>query len=291
MVWAHGTSGVAQQCAPSLMKDLYYGAEGLFAFLAAGLAVIAVDYHGLGTPGPHQYVDKVAQAHDVIYAVPAARAAEPSLGPKWVVDGHSQGGLAAWGTAELEAVRHDPNYLGAVSVAGAARLQELFVHLSQTAGVGFYLAFMAYGIHARFPEFQPADMLTSSAMRSYATVTTGGCWYNGYAAYLGVPGSSLLRPGWERNPLVRRYSQENALGVKPIWGPLLVLAGEADATVPIGDVRAIVAAACKSGGAVSFRSYPNLDHDPTMEQSVPDQLAWIKDRFAGKPAGQTCSMS
>jgi len=90
---------------------------------------------------------------------------------------------------------------------------------------------------------------------------------------------------------VRRYSQENALGVKPIWGPLLVLAGEADATVPIGDVRAIVAAACKSGGTVSFRSYPSLDHDPTMEQSVPDQLAWIKDRFAGKPAGQTCSMS
>ena len=291
MVWAHGTSGVAQQCAPSLMKDLYYGAEGLFAFLAGGLAVIAVDYHGLGTPGPHQYIDKVAAAHDVIYAVSAARAAEPSLGPKWLVDGHSQGGLAAWATAELEAPRHDPNYLGAVSVAGAAHLQELFAHLSRTPGVGFYLAFMAYGIHARFPDFQPADMLTATAMRSYAAVTTQGCWYNGYAAYLGVPGSSLLRPGWERNPSVNRFTQENALGVKPIGGPLLVLAGEADATVPIEDVRAIVAAACKSGGEVSFRSYPNLDHDPTMEQSVPDQLAWIKDRFAGKSAGRSCPTS
>ncbi|HEY1875735.1 MAG TPA: alpha/beta fold hydrolase [Steroidobacteraceae bacterium] len=289
IVWAHGTSGVARQCAPSLMKDLYYGQEGLFAFLAAGFAVVAVDYHGLGTPGPHQYVDKVAQAHDVIYALPAARAAEPALGRKWVVDGHSQGGLAAWGTAELESARRDPDYLGAVSVAGALRLHELFAHLRATPGVGFYLAFMAYGIHARFPEFEPADMLTPTAMRSYAAVTTQGCWYAGYAAYLGVQGNSILNPGWDGNPWVQRYFKENALGEQPIGGPLLVIAGEGDTTVPIGDVRTLVGAACKAGMAVTFRSYPGLDHDPTMEQSVPDQLAWIKDRFIGKPAGRSCS--
>jgi pimeloyl-ACP methyl ester carboxylesterase len=288
IVWAHGTSGVARQCAPSLMKNLYYGQEGLFAFLAAGFAVVAVDYHGLGTPGPHQYVDKIAQAHDVIYAVPAARAAEPALGRKWVVDGHSQGGLAAWGTAELESVRRDPDYLGAVSVAGALRLRDLFAHLRDTPGVGFYLAFLAYGIHARFPEFQPADMLTPTAMRSYAAVTTHGCWYAGSAAYRDIPGNSMLNPGWERNASVQRYFEENALGEQPIGGPLLVIAGEADQTVPIADVRALIAASCKAGMAVSFRSYPGLDHDPTMEQSVRDQLAWIKDRFAGKAVAHSC---
>jgi pimeloyl-ACP methyl ester carboxylesterase len=291
IVWAHGTSGVARQCAPSLMKDLYYGHEGLFEFLAAGFAVVAVDYHGLGTPGPHQYVDKVAQAHDVIYAVPAARAAEPALGRKWVVDGHSQGGLAAWGTAELESARRDPDYLGAVSVAGALRLHDLLAHLRATPGVGFYLVFMAYGIHARFPEFEPADMLTATAMGSYAMVTAQGCWYAGYAAYLEVSGKSMLNPGWDGNPWVQRYFKENALGEQPIGGPLLVIAGEGDTTVPIGDARALVGAACKAGMAVSFRSYPGLDHDPTMEQSVPDQLAWIKDRFAGKPAGRSCPTS
>ena len=178
-----------------------------------------------------------------------------------------------------------------MSVAGAARLQELFAHLGETPGVGFYLAFMAYGIHARFPEFQPADMLTSSAMRSHATVTTEGCWYTGYAAYLRAPGSSLLRAGWERNPSIQRFITENALGEKPVGGPLLVIAGESDTTVPVGDVRAIVAAACKSGAAVSFRSYPGLDHDTTMEQSVPDQLAWIKDRFTGVAAARSCPTS
>src|SRR5579872_6149583 len=151
IAWAHGTSGVAQQCAPSLMKNLYYGDEGLFAMIAAGFAVVATDYHGLGTPGTHQYANKIAQAHDVIYSVPAARAAVPTLGSKWVADGHSQGGLAAWGVAEAEAERHDPGYLGAVSVSGALQLHPLFTHMAETPGVGFYLAFMAYAIHARFP--------------------------------------------------------------------------------------------------------------------------------------------
>jgi hypothetical protein len=28
--------------------------------------------------------------------------------------------------------------------------------------------------------------------------------------------------------------------------------------------------------------------DPTMEESTPDQLAWIRERFEGKPAGSNC---
>ncbi|MGO9718029.1 MAG: hypothetical protein ACLPV2_13745 [Steroidobacteraceae bacterium] len=96
IAWAHGTSGVARMCAPSLMKDLVYGEEGLMPMVRAGFAVVATDYHGLGTDGLHEYLNKVAQSRDVIYSIPAARAAVPELGRRWVVVGHSQGGLAAW---------------------------------------------------------------------------------------------------------------------------------------------------------------------------------------------------
>jgi dipeptidyl aminopeptidase/acylaminoacyl peptidase len=113
IAWAHGTSGVARLCAPSAMKDVYYGDEGLMPMVAAGFAVVATDYHGLGTEGVHQYVNKTAQARDVVYSIPAARAAVPSLGAKWVADGHSQGGLAAFGVAEAEHAFKDPNYLRA----------------------------------------------------------------------------------------------------------------------------------------------------------------------------------
>ncbi len=71
--------------------------------VSAGFAVVATDYHGLGTEGLHQYINKTAQAHDVVYSIPAAHAAVAHLNPQWVVDGHSQGGLAAWGRGRATA--------------------------------------------------------------------------------------------------------------------------------------------------------------------------------------------
>jgi pimeloyl-ACP methyl ester carboxylesterase len=288
IAWAHGTSGVARLCAPSAMKDVYYGAEGLMPMVAAGFAVVATDYHGLGTDGPHQYVNKVAQAHDVVYSIPAARAAVRSLGSKWVVDGHSQGGLAAWGVAEAEHGLNDPDYLGAVSVAGVAREVDFFSHLSNTPGVGFYLAFMAAGIQARYPEFNPHDLLSDSVLEHYTDVTTKGCFYYGYATYAATPSGTLLRPKWEKSVWIHRFFEGNAVANAPIGGPLFVIAGEADQTVPIAGVRAAVKQMCAAKQLVTFRSYPGLDHDPTMENSTPDQLEWIRSRFAGKPATSNC---
>lgn len=289
IAWAHGTSGVSRLCGPSTMKDVYYGAEGLMPMVAAGFAVVATDYHGLGTEGPHEYVNKTAQAHDVIYSIPAAHAAVSSLGQKWVVDGHSQGGLAAFGVAEAEHGLKDPNYLGAVSVAGAVRETSFFDHLSKTPGVGFYLAFMAAGINARYPDFKPRDLLSDEVLAHYDDVTTNGCFYYGYATYASLPSGALLRPQWEKSEWVHRFFAGNAIGTAPIGGPILIIAGEADQTVPIDGMRAVAKQMCTSGEVATFRSYPNLDHDPVMEHSTPDQLAWIKSRFAGKPATSNCA--
>lgn len=288
IAWAHGTSGVARLCGPSTMKDVYYGDEGLMPMVAAGFAVVATDYHGLGTEGPHQYVNKTAQARDVLYSIPAAHAAVSSLSRRWVVDGHSQGGLAAFGVAEAEHDLKDADYLGAVSVAGVAREADFFEHLNDTPGVGFYLAFMAAGMAARYPEFQPRDLLSDGMMAHYRDVTTKGCFYYGYAVYAATPVGTLLRANWQTIPWVHRFFEANAVGNAPIGGPLFVIAGEADQTVPIAAVRAAVKQLCATKQLITFRSYPGLDHDPTMQQSTPDQLAWIRARFAGKAAESTC---
>jgi hypothetical protein len=102
IAWAHGTSGIARICGPSLMKDVYYSWEDLFEFPLLGYAVVATDYTGLGTKFPHQYLAMDALAQDVINSVPAARAAVPQLGSRWVAVGHSQGGFAVLRVAELE---------------------------------------------------------------------------------------------------------------------------------------------------------------------------------------------
>ncbi|HXQ11725.1 MAG TPA: lipase family protein [Caulobacteraceae bacterium] len=286
IAWAHGTSGVARQCAPSLMKDVYYGEEGLFPMVRAGYAVVATDYHGLGTEGPHQYVNKIAQAQDVVFSIPAARAAVAALGERWVVDGHSQGGTAAWGVAEMEHDRHDAGYLGAVAVAPASRLDEVLT--APAAAESFYLDYIAWGISARTLSFKPADMLGGRPLASYADLSTKGCFYYAYATFLGDTTPPTLTPGWERTDGAKRFFADTAIGFAPIGGPLLVIAGDADQTVPIAAVHATVAVACARRAALEFRIYPGLDHDPTMDKSTPDQLAWIADRFAGRPAADVC---
>jgi alpha-beta hydrolase superfamily lysophospholipase len=289
VVFAHGTSGVARQCAPSAMQDVYYGSLGLFDYVKAGLAVVAVDYHGLGTEGPHQYINKVAQANDAIYAVPAARKAVASLGAKWVVAGHSQGGLAAWGVAEREATLKDEGYLGAVPVA-AATLHDgwLVAHPDTTHDAGFYLAWLAYGIQARFPQFQPKQMLTEVGQSHYDAIAQSGCWLYAFTLYRGIDAPAMLKPHWSDDPWVQKFFAENRVEARNVAGPVFVIAGGGDTAVPIGAIREVVDRACRHKQTVYFKTYPGLEHDEAMSHSLPDQIRWIKARFAGEPARGNC---
>ncbi len=287
IAWAHGTSGVARLCAPSAMKNVYYG-DVLTAMVAAGYAVVATDYHGLGAPGEHEYLSKLAQAQDVVYSVAAARKAVRSLGERWVVDGHSQGGLASWGVAELESRLADPNYLGAIAVASGVREAGFLKHLNDTPGLGFTLTYIAFGIHAHDPSFQPARFLADAAQGNAAATTTQGCWAYGAALNRSIPPGAFLREGADSNRWVRRFVSDLSLGRLPARGPILVLAGEADPIVPVGGVRATFLQACHAGQQVTLRTYPGLDHHGVMVKSLPEQLAWIATRFRGGTVSSNC---
>ncbi len=76
VVWAHGDTGVAQNCAPSLSKSLGHNALTLAKEGALrGFAVVAVDYSGLGAGYQHEFLWKTANANDIVFAAAAARAA------------------------------------------------------------------------------------------------------------------------------------------------------------------------------------------------------------------------
>ena len=51
VAWAHGTTGIADVCAPSWRGNTDRDREYLDAWLSQGFAVVATDYQGLGTPG------------------------------------------------------------------------------------------------------------------------------------------------------------------------------------------------------------------------------------------------
>lgn len=96
VAWAHPTSGIVPRCAPSLALFLFQDMPGLRDMLARGYVVVATDYPGLGTCGPHPYLVGVSEGRAVLDSVRAAAAlASAGAGKRFAVWGHSQGGQAA----------------------------------------------------------------------------------------------------------------------------------------------------------------------------------------------------
>ena len=101
VAWAHGTTGIADTCAPSWIPRSERDAHYLNAWLQQGYAIVATDYQGLGTPGPHPYLAVRPEAYSVLDSVRAVLKRFPDVANRIVVIGQSQGGGAAFATAGI----------------------------------------------------------------------------------------------------------------------------------------------------------------------------------------------
>jgi acetyl esterase/lipase len=289
LAWAHGTSGVATECAPSLMKSLFYDWEGLYIYLTLGYAVVATDYTGLGTAGRHAYLDFHSNATDVIHAVPAAQAAVPALGRRWLAIGHSQGGLAVLGVAELEAGMKDPYFLGTVSLAGASDPADAIdnaLNIGQPVLNGL-IAFWVYGAQTLNPTVEMQRVLTPAALKLFETSVDHGC-SEASGAFSALHTDDMLQPDWRQVPQIKAYLERNRPGLRPTRGPLLLLGGGDDVLFTEAASLKVAQRLCKAGGHLQRKVYPGLGHDPLVYGSLADQMRWIADRFAGKPAPDNC---
>ena len=97
--WAHGTTGIADACAPS--RGRTSDPALLERWRRAGYAIVRTDYEGLGTPGEHPYLIGRSEGYAVLDAVRAARKLDRRLGRRVAIAGHSQGGHAALWAAAL----------------------------------------------------------------------------------------------------------------------------------------------------------------------------------------------
>src|SRR6202049_2643146 len=276
IAWAHGFSGVARLCAPSLMKNILNGPL-LSMYLSLGYAVVATDYAGLGTYSRYAVVDAESNAADVMYAIPAAHEGTRLLGPKWIAIGNSQGAMAAIKIAERS---DDPSYLGSIAISGVASPKDLYERPAQKPDG--MLAVLAYGIKTVFPLFNPSDMFTDKGLATFEQVESN-CGIPGNAA-----GPRMLKPDWEKNDFVQQFLSRNDVGQKPARGPLLVIHGAADAGIPASMTSEIVGQMCRQHDRVDFEEYPEVDAGSVLGSSVTDQINWIQARFAGRLEASNC---
>ena len=281
IAWAHDLNGVARPCAPSLARNLRSGSF-LAMYVGLGYAVVATDYVGLGTKYRNAFADMPSNASDVIYSVPAARAAVPQLGSRWIAMGTEEGGTAVLGVAELESQFKDPNYLGSITISRLTDLQDVY----DSAGNLSYKSplFLVYGVQTIFPQFQAADVLSPKALPFYGKI--GESCDEGRAQP--EPSTAeMLRPNWKSNQFVRDYFERNRVGLKPSHAPLLVVRTQADADSASG--KKVISRLCSQGDRVQLETYPESDPGSLIGDSVRDQIRWIDGVFSGRAVRNDCA--
>jgi alpha-beta hydrolase superfamily lysophospholipase len=289
LAWGHGSTGLADQCAPS-----HHGVIGVFGpagsrwldeLLERGLVVAATDYQGLGTPGLARFSIGLAAGHAVLDAARAARQLPGAAASgRVVLVGHSEGGHAVLWAAELAAsYAPELQLVGVAAIAPAADLPEL-VRLAgerpATVTSGAMLLVAAWSDAYR----APLDVLLPAGRKAVRQVR-GSCLEELAAGpqVAAVRPTDLLKvPPWPA--LLAR----NTPGHAATQAPVLLAQGDADERVAPASNHSMAARLCRAGDRVELRTYANADHLGIVDAAGGEVLAWIGDRLAGRPARSTC---
>lgn len=290
--WTHGTTGNGPLCAPS-RYDKPEGEQRLMgAFVDAGYAVVQTDYEGDGTPGIHPYLVMRPYAHDAADMVRAARELYPSLGSRWVVMGHSEGGAASIGVAAYaQAWAPELQLLGAVSYAPASHqygfLHDMEVTERPTVGLIFF-ALMVQGQAAADPAVRPDDLFYPDFTGKFPDLQQR-CFdqLDKDFGWMSLIPAEVFRRGADTTALERDLIAEDPGGLHvPV--PLLIVQGTLDDEVGVDGTTQLFGALCARGANVDYQIYRGKDHFTGMDASLERSEAWVADRFAMVPAVSGC---
>lgn len=278
VAWDHGTTGIGDGCAPSLVDGLFYGPT-LSTYLKHGYAIAATDYAGLGTPGIHPYLITRSEAYATIDAVRAARHIRPGLSTVWFAAGHSQGGQAAWATAEnARSYGAGLRFRGAVIYAPAPNMSNFIDPITgsgQPVDQAFY-EMMLIGLRTQHPQLRVTDYLGPRA-RALLPDSRRLCIDDliGRFTAAKLPTSQFRVVDSAAHDRLRRWFAENEIGHVWAAGPLFVAQGRADQIVPPAQTAVEVADARHHGSTVDFHRYAGANHGGVLDAASADVFAWL----------------
>ena len=278
LAWAHGTTGVADTCAPS--GDYVNGpvhvyqqivAKALNAWLARGYAVVAPDYQGLGTPGGHPYMNAQSQLHTVVDAVRATHLLKPNqLSNNWFVMGHSQGGAASLAVAAYgQKDAPELNLRGAVALAPGGYQYEgiaeyVATHSQIDTSVAAFFPIVLLGAEAADPSLAPAN-LVSPEMGEILNSARSRCLSELQSDLKAAP-KTVFKPNVDLAPLTNYLKKQSIENMTPTV-PVLLVQGEKDQLVDYRGTYAYYKQVCTKQKPIAFHLLKEGDHRDSLRQS------------------------
>ena len=289
--FGHGTTGIDPECGPTL-SDSLLGLTGLvFGFVDSGYAVAFPDYQGLGQDGVHPYTDAKTAGRNMIDAVRALRHTFGDTSTRWLALGGSQGGGASW-AADEQAATYAPELelVGAVADSPAADVTPIVDKaLARTLTEDQRPAFLAIveSLARLHPDVHRDDFRQGAAARYWnALLSCAGSNAHARTDALKQVTADDVRPASRAAAdRLRALLAAWALPQRRLSAPLSVAYGGQDTLIDATWTTAAIARACALGGTVEWDLQPHRGHG---DVDVSHQLAWIADRFAGRPAVDEC---
>jgi pimeloyl-ACP methyl ester carboxylesterase len=282
VVWGHGTTGLADQCAPSLNQAVFWpeARAAIAGLLGRGWTVAAPDYPGLGTPSAHPYLIGASEARSMIDSAKAARYLDSALSALYVLDGHSQGGQGALFAGQMAPSYDGPLVLrGVAAIAPVSNVDLLAPLIPGTPGQG-YLVMGLYGLNAQEPSFNPNTVLAPPAKQRTSVLQTG-CLNQILDSYAPLTAEELLVGGALPQPLVTKLAYYDNPAQSAPSAPILIVQGTADDAVPY-DITAgpLLDELHAYNQPVDFIPVNGAGHDDAVFASVDVVANWIAARFA-----------
>jgi pimeloyl-ACP methyl ester carboxylesterase len=301
VAWAHETIGSGDRCAPSrTFADTARTdtpgkvvSDQLSAFVDAGNVVVATDYEGLGTPGPHPFLVGQSEGRGVLDAVRAAMQLPGSgAGDDVVVYGVSQGGQAALWAGQLAASwTPELHVSGVVAAAPFSEVDLLLPAAAFVPGGEGYLAMGVYGQVAANHALSVEDVLDPAAI-AQANVIEERCGEDVHLAFRAVAvssGHSIAKLDGFASDAWKAQLASIKPAMARIGAPTFVVQGDRDVTVPARTTRSLVERLCANGDVVHAGNYPRAGHADVVVAADSDVRAWISERLRGDPAPSDCA--
>ncbi|GCD52496.1 lipase family protein [Acetobacter pasteurianus] len=295
VAWAHGTVGVADRCAPSNNPWSARNKRYLSEWMKRGFAVVGTDYQGLGTTGTHPYLNTRVEAYSLLDGVKAALASVPDLQNKIMIVGQSQGGGAAFASAAF-APTYAPelNIRGTVATGAPYITPELLKQMATAPDnapynpVIVYALYLAQGLSGYDATFKLESVFTAKAMPAYRAAANL-CVYEltDKVKEDGLNFSNSLKPDFAKN--LAPALQAMQYPTMHLAQPLFMGTGELDKDVPPPLQYGLVKAACAAGTVVQAHVYKGLNHDQTVNASLPDSASFTQAVMNGQTVTPQCT--
>jgi pimeloyl-ACP methyl ester carboxylesterase len=285
ITWAHGTTGIADSCAPTRLTTAPQPAL-LAQWLKRGYAVLRTDYQGLGTPGVHPYLNGDAEGRSVLDIVRAARKLDRRIGAKIVIAGHSQGGHAAlWAAALAPKYTPELKVRGTVAFAPASHIDVQFAAAKGlnspgggTTGLG---SLIIRGADVADPALGIGNLLTDQAKALYPqTETDCLAALDASTSWGGLAPSQIFRPDADLTPVLAFLKSKVDPEGLTIKTAVRVEQGTADTTVFPTFTNDLVASYQQRHVPVTYKTYAGIDHGHVVTGApAADATQWIRGRL------------